>query len=355
MISIQHLHSHQLNGICKDWQDAVKDMVAHIATTKQYSYTQKYTDGTSQTFPYNTLKKKVYGSSELILESLVPDDSFCDVNLDVSRTLLKEELDYVFADIWSFVGKNLQEIKAEVDRCNNNRKRTSLYQYVYDALKDPFEELYKLMQVKMQDHVFDSLNIRTCPYCNRQYTFTLKPNKKGDPNTSPEFDHFYPKSIYPTLAISFYNLVPSCHCCNHGKGQKQLYVNPYDRSFDGHFYVCDKNKNVLDKNQLLNIKDKDEVYITYQGDWREEEDIRTLGLDQLYAMHSDYVEEVLDRARSYNNLVNHELVDAFQGPFTSSQAVYDFVWGRYLEIPEQERRPLAKFTKDILDQVGIKR
>lgn len=355
MISIQHLHSHQLSGICKDWQDAVKDLVVHIATTKQYSYTQKYTDGTSQTFPYNTLKEKVYGSSELILESLIPDNSFFDVNLDVSRILLKEELDYFFADIWTFVGKNLQEIRTEVDRCENNRKRTSLYQYVYDALKGPFEELYKLMQVKMQDRVFDSLNIRTCPYCNRQYTFTLKPNKKGDPNTSPEFDHFYPKSIYPTLAISFYNLVPSCHCCNHGKGQKQLYVNPYESDFQGAFYLKDKAGNRFNSNDILYIKDEKDIHVGYQGSYEESEDVKTLGLDQLYSMHRDYVQEIIDKVNGYKAASMQDLIDSFQGYYNTPQQIYDFVWGKYLELSEQEKRPLSKFTKDLLELLCVKR
>lgn len=33
--------------------------------------------------------------------------------------------------------------------------------------------------------------------------------------------------------------------------------------------------------------------------------------------------------------------------------IHDFVWGKYLNVAEQERRPLSKLTKDILDQMGI--
>lgn len=355
MISILTLHDQKLDGICKAWKDAVKGLVYKKATTKKYSYTQKYSDGTSETFPYDTLKDKIYGSSELILESLIPDDAFFDSNFEVSCGLLKEELDYVFADIWSYVGNKWQQVKSEADRCDHNRKRTCLYTYVYNALNEPFEELYGYMQGLMQDFVFTELNIRTCPYCNRQYTFTLKPNQKGDPNTSPEFDHFYPKSLYPTLAISFYNLVPSCHCCNHGKSQKQLYINPYEKGFQGEFCVVGKDGNRLLLNEVLSIKDEKDIHVGYFGPYEECEDVETLGLNQLYNMHSDYVQEVIDKVNAYTKASVNGLLDSFQGVYNSPQQIYDFLWGKHLELVEQEQRPLSKFTKDILEQVGVKR
>lgn len=96
---------------------------------------------------------------------------------------------------------------------------------VKDILKELFVKLYKdFTQSKMPNgmtiahHFFYELNIRTCPYCNRQYTFTID-NKHT--KTAPEYDHFYDKAHYPLLAVSFYNLIPSCHTCNHIKGVKR--------------------------------------------------------------------------------------------------------------------------------------
>ena len=355
MIGLHYLHSREMTEACTEWQGSVKKLVLKETATKPYSYTLYYKKGKSKSFSYRTLQEKIYGVSSIILDSLVPHNSFWDVNHEVAHLILKEELDRVFTNIWSFVGYDCQQIKKEAERCANNKKRTYLYGYVYEAMKRPFEELYGYMQVQMQDPVFEKLNIRTCPYCNRQYTFTLIPKVTGDPFTSPEFDHFYPKSLYPTLAVCFYNLVPSCHCCNHGKGKKQLHINPYSSSFDGHFYVCDASKNVLDKNQLLNVKSEKDIQITYQGKKDEEEDIKALGLDKLYSMHSDYVEEIIDKVRAYNSAVNEGLIESFQGIYTSNREVYDFVWGRHLDDSEHEKRPLAKFTKDILEQVGVKR
>ena len=57
-----------------------------------------------------------------------------------------------------------------------------------------------------------ALNIDVCPYCNRQYIFTIH---KG--NGRPQIDHFYPQEEYPYLSCSLYNFIPSCAQCNHQK------------------------------------------------------------------------------------------------------------------------------------------
>ena len=57
-----------------------------------------------------------------------------------------------------------------------------------------------------------ALNIDVCPYCNRQYIFTIR---KG--NGRPQIDHFYPQEEYPYLSCSLYNFIPSCAQCNHQK------------------------------------------------------------------------------------------------------------------------------------------
>ena len=83
-------------------------------------------------------------------------------------------------------------------------------------------------------YFFKKLNIRTCPYCNRNYTFTyLKENGKA----RPEYDHFYGRANCPLLAVSFFNLVPSCHDCNHTKLTKPLGINPYFEGFTSKFKV----------------------------------------------------------------------------------------------------------------------
>lgn len=49
--------------------------------------------------------------------------------------------------------------------------------------------------------------------------------------TMCDLDHFYEKSEYPVLAISFYNLIPVCHYCNHTKGTNQITYSSHNEKF----------------------------------------------------------------------------------------------------------------------------
>lgn len=53
-----------------------------------------------------------------------------------------------------------------------------------------------------------------CPYCNSETIYEIP--KAGNPNDTYKsaLDHFLPRSKYPFLGISLYNLVPSCTRCN---------------------------------------------------------------------------------------------------------------------------------------------
>jgi len=73
----------------------------------------------------------------------------------------------------------------------------------------------------------ESLDINTCPYCNRNYTNTVI-RSNGAKLTRPQFDHYLDKATNPLLAVSFYNLIPSCSICNSSiKGTAKFNLNDY--------------------------------------------------------------------------------------------------------------------------------
>lgn len=205
---------------------------------------------------------------------------------------------------------------------------------------------------------FRELNIRTCPYCNRHYTFTLDDESV---KTSPEYDHFYDKSSHPILAVSFYNLVPSCHTCNHAKRNNKAYINPYFSGFKRKFELQNENGERMLPDEVLNQKKEGKIGFGKLGDSEEELkrfgeeqcNIGTFGLQGLYEMHDDYINEIVEKVIAYNPTIRQTLVDAFQDQAYSPQQVYDFVWGRYLDEAQYQRRPLSKLTRDVLEQLGI--
>lgn len=56
--------------------------------------------------------------------------------------------------------------------------------------------------------------VRICPYCNAEPIYRVVSKNKQSKVYKTAFDHFYPRSSYPFLGISLYNLVPSCERCN---------------------------------------------------------------------------------------------------------------------------------------------
>lgn len=76
----------------------------------------------------------------------------------------------------------------------------------YGAMySDPEYGAYALVKVHQR---------RICPYCQMHHlNFHVAPGKKNF-KLRPPLDHFYPRSVYPYLGTSLYNLIPSCEQCN---------------------------------------------------------------------------------------------------------------------------------------------
>lgn len=54
-------------------------------------------------------------------------------------------------------------------------------------------------------------HLKYCPYCNADMVYALDTEKRIFRSA---FDHFFPARRYPFLALSLYNLIPTCHRCN---------------------------------------------------------------------------------------------------------------------------------------------
>lgn len=180
------------------------------------------------------------------------------------------------------------------------------------------------------------LDVKTCPYCNRIYTFTVC---SKDRSIRPEFDHFYPKSEYPYFALSFFNLVPSCPICNHVKGITFIDYHPYIEGFD------DKFKFYIDEEELRKREIRE---IKFTNDTNR--NIDCFLLKDLYNEHLDYINEIVYKQAAYTDDNIQNIMDSFQGMGIKDD-IYSYIWGCYQDTALHIKRPLSKLTKDILDQI----
>lgn len=205
------------------------------------------------------------------------------------------------------------------------------------------EKLYK-QRFPRQEFV-EELQITVCPYCNRNFVnSTYK-------RTMCDLDHFYDKETYPILAVSFHNLVPVCHACNHAKAKESISYSPYNRKFNTDdlltfdFFI--DGMDFLSDNQQIGI----EIEIDCSREF--ENNVKELKLREVYQIHSDIVQECIKKAILFNPEYMTDLFNAYNGLFESEEELYRIVFGNYMEEIFYGKRPLSKLTKDILSKLLI--
>lgn len=257
---------------------------------------------------------------------------------------------------------------------NVNLEGDNQHRNQFKAFKERMEKYYKYLFKKMinkdQEEISigrwlaKKLEINVCPYCNHNYTLTVN-DEKNKVNFRPEFDHFLPKSTHPILALSFYNLVPSCSVCNKLKSSKAVIYTPYNLTeyapITFKFYGCNKeqinndDEDMIDE-QLLGLgKNYDSIYIkavSENSSTSHDCNIKVLGIQQVYNHQTDYVKEIMDKAQQYNKSSYEGLVNSFKGLGKTEAEIDRIIWSAYLD--DHSKRPLSKLTHDLLIQLGLK-
>lgn len=192
----------------------------------------------------------------------------------------------------------------------------------------------------------EALNIQTCTYCNRIYTKTVRNPSKI---TRPEFDHWFPKETYPLLALSFYNLIPSCHVCNSSvKGNIRMsldnYLHPYVDS-----YLDYKFSYRIDK------YNKYKFQITRSVGSKEDTTIKAFKLEEIYATHQDEIADLIKLRKLYSTkyLLQLRKLLSKSDQAISIEELYRLAFGTHINEGDFLKRPLSKMKKDILKELGI--
>ena len=229
----------------------------------------------------------------------------------------------------------------------NVTKYKRLNSFVEDIFN--YETSFSIKTTKYSTYnLANNLDISTCVYCNRMYTKTVFTPEKL---TRPEFDHWFPKSKYPLLALSFYNLIPSCHICNSSlKGATNLNLNDYLHPYiddekiintEIKFSYYNKSLNTFGFNMLNNPNSKKGLNT-----------INAFKIKEIYETHEEEIKELTRIRDVYSESYLQKLSTLYKG-IISPEEVYRLAFGVYIEETKFEKRPLSKMKKDILIELGI--
>ena len=191
------------------------------------------------------------------------------------------------------------------------------------------------------------LDRHTCSYCNREYIFVHQ--KKSGKGMVPQFDHWFSKTDYPLLALSFYNLIPSCATCNGIKSTVTMDLNKHL-----HPYVDEQFSRAFFFSYLLTSSDSLRIILRSNPLFsKSKETFETSELNMIYKSHSD--KELADlynlRYKYSDNYLKVLLEKTFKELEMTDQEKYRLIFGIELEEKYYHKRIMSKFKKDIIAEL----
>lgn len=218
---------------------------------------------------------------------------------------------------------------------------------------DGFHRLYEnFTKRKLGKTWAEKIGVSICPYCNRSYIFTLK--KSG---VRPQYDHFFPKSLYPYLALSMYNLIPCCAICNQAKSD----FNTFNTETHSANFIYPHTDSYGDRIKF-DISIEDDIFallgssnnfeidiLGLDGDAGQnaQKAVETLSLRELYNKHIDYVQDIIKTTYIYDDNYFQSLSETFPDFFKSPEEAANLVYMNFLNEEDWDKRILSKLTHDI--------
>lgn len=311
--------------------------------------------------------EKISEDFEIFLESLKDKENTQDLN-EIKIAEYKREVLKIYKYLEDSNGENWKLDKEKIKKLVIGDLKELLRAMDYigpitsKRLKDKFGEFYK--KISSRDFLQEwalKIGVTVCPYCNRNFIFTV-PRHTGNGGVRPEYDHFFPKSKYPYLAASMYNLIPSCSVCNKAKSNRNSYKNhevqylyPYEEGYGEQVVlkIEDKNKPTDKVTAWLGSAEEYTVYpecskeVDSEKKKRVENSWEMFKLGPLYEKHSDYIRNILQAKQIYTEEYLNQLIKSFPGAFDDMDDLRNVVYFNYLDEEGWGKRILAKLTHDL--------
>ena len=256
-----------------------------------------------------------------------------------------DEFDVIFQnkDLENILTLNQDEIIKILEK-NKDKSSLKKLKYVFD---------YDKFQSEITKFFTDNFDFRTCFYCNKDFITNFNADKKV---STFQLDHFFDKATYPYLALSFYNLMPSCYVCNakvklSANTFKNNCIAPNSQNFDFHQKV--KFKLFLDDScENLHIKSKDDIDINLKENYSDMYDkyIDIFKLNPRYKAHKDIVFDMIQKAELYPESRLKELENLTGIPF---QQIKKDIFNLIDENEDLSKQPFSKLIVDMSKELGI--
>lgn len=222
---------------------------------------------------------------------------------------------------------------------------------------------------KLRDRILSEINIDVCPYCNRNFidTFFDKPeDSNGKPSelevlrSNADLDHFYNKSVYPFLALTLYNFIPSCHICNSRFKTARIsdIINPYIDEFGDD---CTFRVNHESVEGVLGIQKDSRIYLNINDNVNDDkigkiqESKKLFKLENVYQTHHRQACELYEKNQRYPKDYLSDIVDIINYNKSNISITEKELEKDIFGISDEEDfkdTPLAKFKSDIYKQIG---
>ena len=171
-----------------------------------------------------------------------------------------------------------------------------------------------------------------------------------------ELDHHFPKSRYPFLCTSFFNLFPSCSACNRSKSTRDSYFQLYtENPAETESFVFK-----LDDSSVINYwksHDSNDLIVRFDvtnGDSNLLENHNEMFCVQgIYDTQKDIIEELLHKKVAYSEMYSKDLVKSFEKLFSDTSIIKRLLLGNYVNPDEIHKRPMSKFIQDIAKQIKL--
>lgn len=290
---------------------------------------------------YNDIKERIL---KRLNESLLSDDIKRYLTIDKIKQIIIDDPQKLIHHHNEFMGHYV-DIEA-----NTEEMKDSIWTQIESVFD--YEEIISRSKSTSYD-LAKITNRNTCTYCNRLYTNTIE---ERDPITRqfndrhritrPVFDHWYCKKDYPLLALSFYNLIPSCSVCNSSiKGSDNFslesHLHPYIDNSNNEFSFSYQLKSLFENEVTIKVKTENQRLKKTLEDFKTKE---------VYNAHSNLeLKDLIDLNEKYSeNYIDTLFNSTFRNLNMKEPEIYRLIFGIESQESDFYKRPFSKFKKDII-------